>query len=42
MFVVKVQHISGNQISLGRRLESRSTCSCDKLGGYCVIFVTVI
>ena len=42
MFGVKAQNIRGNQIFVGPRLDLGVHVACDKLGSYCVIFVTVI
>ena len=42
MFGVKFQNIRGNQISVGPRLNLGVHVAYNKLGGYCVIFVTVI
>ena len=40
MFGIKVQDIRGNQIFVGPRLDLGVHVACDKLGSYCVIFVT--
>ena len=42
VFGVKAQNIRGNQIFVGPRLDLGVHVACDKLGSYCVIFVTVI